>query len=72
MSWFRKTRPRSGVLTRADGIKVPLRFHDVGDGEYEARTKAGDEVPMRVGDSFTVDVIGPGQSVIFNSSGSAE
>lgn len=73
MSWFRrKTRPRVGVLTRADGSEVPLRFHDIGDGEYEARTKAGVVVHMRVGDSFTVDVIGSGQSVVFNRSGLAE
>lgn len=60
-------RPRFGKLTRADGTDVPLVFHP-GDepGEFVALA-AADETPVVVGpgDQMMVDVIGPGQSVIY-------
>jgi hypothetical protein len=59
-------RPRFGRLVRANGATVPLVFRETDTaGRFEALT-AGDELPVKVepGDSFQVDVLGPGQSVV--------
>lgn len=62
-------RPRAGHITRADGTHVPLRFVPTGNPwEYLAVTVDGERVVPQPGDEVTVDVIGPGQSVVFDLS----
>lgn len=60
------TRPRVGSLRRLDGTVIALRFVLTDDpSRFLAVTVDGDPVEPRHGDQMTVDVIGPGQSVVF-------
>ncbi len=64
-----EVRPRFGQLHRADGTSVPLVFHPTADPVVFVGRYAGSEAPARIeaGDSATVDVIGPGQAVVFET-----
>lgn len=62
------TRPRFGIVVRADGSRIPLVFRpDPRDPTHFVGVHAGDERPVRLpaGEEVEigVDVIGPGQSV---------
>ena len=65
-----ETRPRFGQILRADGSTAPVVFRQLPDEptRFEA-LNAADESPVAVGkgDRLSVDVIGPGQSVVFGS-----
>lgn len=58
-------RPRFGQLTRSNGEQIPLVFHPTDDPTVFVGVRADTEEPVEAGkgDSFTVDVLGPGQQV---------
>ena len=62
-----EVRPRFGEIRRADGTSEPLVFHPTAVPDVFLGRLAGSEEPVRVqaGDGLTVDVLGPGQSVVF-------
>lgn len=63
----RDVRPRSGVWERHDGTEHAVRFIETGEtGVFLAVDVDGEPVLADQGDSITVDVIGPGQSVTWS------
>jgi hypothetical protein len=61
-----EVRPRAGWVVRKDGTEVALRFVQTEDPTvFLAVTVDGEPVGFDAADSFRVDVIGPGQSVVF-------
>ncbi len=64
-----EVRPRFGTLHRRDGSTVPLVFHPTADPAVFVGRYADSEAPVRIeaGERATVDVLGPGQSVIFQT-----
>jgi hypothetical protein len=57
-------RPEIGVITRASGERVELRFAPTSDPQkFRPVDLDGNPVAFRVGDQFHVDKIGPGQSI---------
>lgn len=60
-----ETRPRSGLLLRADGTSVPIVFVPTGDAlVFLAVDRDGNRVTLEHGDAVHVDELGPGQSVV--------
>jgi len=58
-------RPRAGLLERASGDVVELRFvPSENAGEFLAVTVDGDRVALEPGDLVSIDMLGPGQSVV--------
>lgn len=66
-----EVRPRFGQLRRRDGTSVPLVFYPTDDPLVFVGRFADSEEPVRLGpgDGATVDVIGPGQAVVFETPG---
>lgn len=63
----RDVRPRAGVWVRRDGTERAVRFIETGEsGLFMAVDIDGEPVMADQGDSITVDVIGPGQSVTWS------
>lgn len=60
-------RPSAGRIVRAlDGAEVALRFVPTEDPRvFLAVTVDGDQVDVEAGDELHVDVIGPGQTIVF-------
>lgn len=58
-------RPRRGALRRVDGAEEPVCFVPTDDPlVFLAVTPDGDRLAIHSGDKLTVDVLGPGQSVV--------
>lgn len=63
-----EVRPRYGTVTRADGTEETVVYRQAAGNPTEFYAlHATDEsrVVLRPGDSYQVDVIGPGQSVSY-------
>jgi hypothetical protein len=63
-----KVRPRYGTVTHKDGTTRPVVFHPTDDPNVFVGLDAATETPvvLQSGDRLSVDVIGAGQSVVFD------
>ena len=63
-----ETRPRFGMLTRADGSTEFIVFHQVTKDQFVPKLASTEQIVLLgPGDRIKVDVIGPGQCVIFET-----
>lgn len=62
-----EVRPRSGWIDHVDGTRTPLRYEPTDDDPRVFSAATADGKPVFVGphDRAYVDVLGPGQEVVF-------
>jgi hypothetical protein len=59
-------RPHAGTLTRTDGTVIEVRFIPTATPlQFLAVTVDGESVMVRSGDTMSIDVLGPDQSILY-------
>lgn len=63
-----EVRPRAGWIERADGTRTPVRFVRTENPKaFLAVTVDGERAIVNDGDQVSVDVVGPGQTVVIKA-----